>query len=158
MHEQRALCRANNSEASEVAFQDGEGAQPLRTTHSKRRKEQGKKACTEFGKNPVTLGLLFLRLCTRSGVPMCRGAVRAYRRSALRAHSLLSLQNVKVIFFFKVPQGFGLYNRASSNPPPPTAKLTNMGLTYLPSPPPGVTAVISVFWVREAFEDRGVGR
>lgn len=121
----------------------------------KEEKSREKKACTEFGENP--LGLLFLRLCTRSGVPMCRGAVRAYRRSALRAHSLLSLQNVKVIFSFKVPRGFGLYNRASSIPPPPTAKLTNMGLTYLPSQPPGVTAVISVFWVREAFEDRAVG-
>lgn len=91
MHEQRAPRWANNSEASEVTFQDGEGAQPLRATHTKRGKEQGKKeACTEFGVNPVTLGLLFLRLCTRTGVRMCRGAVRAYRRSALRAHSLLS--------------------------------------------------------------------
>lgn len=52
MHEQRALCRANNSEASEVAFQDGEGAQPLRTTHSKRRKEQGKKGLYRVWREP----------------------------------------------------------------------------------------------------------
>lgn len=52
IREQRALCWANNSEASEVTFQDGEGAQPLRTIHQKGRKEQGKQACTEVGREP----------------------------------------------------------------------------------------------------------
>lgn len=84
---------AGQTIAKEVTFLDGEGAQPFRTTHTKRRKKQKRKKknkpCTEFGGNPVTLGLLFLRLCTRTGVRMCGGAVRPYRRSALRAHLLL---------------------------------------------------------------------
>lgn len=88
-----------------------------------------------------------------ANVQRCGARIQAQRAFAFA----FIIAKCKSHIFFKVPQGFGLYNRASSNPPPPTAKLTNMGLTYLPSPPPGVTAVISVFWVREAFEDRAVG-
>lgn len=121
----------------------------------KEEKNREKKACPEFGGNPVTLGLLFLRLCTRTGVQSCGARLQAQGAPSAFAFTIAKCKSH--IYFFKVPQVFGLYNRASSEAPPPTAKLTNMGLTYLPSPPPGVTAVISVFGVREAFEDRAVG-
>lgn len=163
----KELCAAPYySEDSEVTFEDGEGAQPLRTTHTKRRRKEREKSWSQFGGSPVTLGLCdFLRLCTRTGVRMCRGAVRAYKRSAqsafafITAKSPIFLKCLRVFFFFSFR--FFFYDRAPTPPAtlppcPPPAKLTCFWLTSLHHLQ--VSPLLSrCFGVREAFEYRAVG-
>lgn len=94
----------------------------------KNRKEKKNKPCTEFGENPVTLALLFLRLCTRTGVRMCGGAVRPYRRSALRAHLLLW----KSPIFLSTPEVRALRSRVFKiTPLPQPNQVTWVWLTSL---------------------------
>lgn len=161
----KELCAAlYNSEDSEVTFQDGERAQPLRTTRTKRRRKDREKSWSQYGGSPVTLGLCdFLRLCTRTGVRLCRGAVRAYKRSAERvgfyrrkrtAKSPIFLKYLRVFFFLF------FFFRPRTNPTlppcPPPAKLTCFWLTSLHHLQ--VSPLLSrCFGVREAFDYRAVG-
>lgn len=116
MHEQRAPRWANNSGTSEVTFQDAEGAQPLRTPRSKRRKEQGKKSLDRVWREPrharaAISPPVHAHWC--ADVQRCGARLQAQRAPSAFAFILAKCKSPLHIFL-KVPQGLGLYNRASS--------------------------------------------
>lgn len=147
MHEQRAHRWANNSGDSKVTFRDGEGATPLRTTHTKRRRKEKKrkKSCPQFAGKP---GRDFSG-CARAPVCGCAEVRCApVKRGALRGLFAFITANVKVRFFLKHPRVSGFLQPRVFRAHPPSSSpssQTSASLTYLPSPPPGVTALISVF-------------
>lgn len=149
-----------HGEDSEVTFRDGEGAQPLRTTHTERRRKEKKKSWTHFGRNAVTLGLRFspaVHAHWCAYVQRCGARLPPQRTERVRFYHC----KCKSQIFLKVPRGcfFFLQARLQSHPlpgPPPPAKLTRFWLTSLHHLQ--VSPLLSrCFWVREAFEYRAAG-